>query len=142
MYCMVYIVYHSPPDTCCSVVRFSSDRIESSYLPKPIFRPSFNIFLTHMGLVESAMMSYTLTTVTKQQSMFLLQISLLISPTAFVYMYICMYVCMYVQYVHMYVCMYICIYMMTESKIKETRYSITSRIQRNRIWCRYMAFIP
>ena len=33
-------------------------------------------------------------------------------------------------------------YMMTESKIKESRYSITSRIQRNRIWCRYMAFIP
>ena len=33
-------------------------------------------------------------------------------------------------------------YMMTESKIKETRYSITSRIQRNRIRCRYMAFIP
>ena len=34
------------------------------------------------------------------------------------------------------------LYMMTESKIKETRYSITSRIQRNRIRCRYMAFIP
>ena len=33
-------------------------------------------------------------------------------------------------------------YMMTECKIKETRYSITSRIQRNRIRCRYMAFIP
>ena len=36
--------------------------------------------------------------------------------------------------------MYIHSYMMTESKIKETRYSITSRIQRNRIrcTCRYM----
>ena len=34
------------------------------------------------------------------------------------------------------------IYMMTESKIKETRYSITSRIQRNCIRCRYTAFIP
>ena len=28
------------------------------------------------------------------------------------------------------------LYMMTESKIKETTYSITSRIQRNRIRCR------
>ena len=41
---------------------------------------------------------------------------------------------------YMYTCTYM--YVMTESKIKETRYSITSRIQRNRIRCRYMAFIP
>ena len=30
--------------------------------------------------------------------------------------------------------------MMTESKIKGTRYNITSRIQRNRIRCRYIVY--
>ena len=56
MYCMVYIVYHSPPDTCCSDVRFSSDRISSIFIftQTYIYRPSSNFFSSHViGLIKS-----------------------------------------------------------------------------------------
>ena len=80
MYCMVYIVYHSPPNTCCSDVRFSSDKISSIF----IFTQTYMIVLQ---------------IVTKQQFRFV-----------YMYVCICMYVCLSLYvHVCMYVLVSLCV---------------------------------